>query len=81
MTNSQVQELINAQWVIIHNNTAKLAATDYIASKIAEGAATMEEYIEKINMRQTWREEINAAQIEIERLSQLEVEDEDIPVE
>lgn len=37
----------------------KLADTDYIACKIAEGSATVEEYAETINQRQIWREEIN----------------------
>ena len=38
---------------------AKLAATDYIAAKISEGAATREEYAEKLAERQSWRDEIN----------------------
>lgn len=38
---------------------AKLAATDYAVIKIAEGAATAEEYAEIIAQRQQWRSEIN----------------------
>ena len=38
---------------------AALAETDYAVVKIAEGAATAEEYAELIAQRQTWREEIN----------------------
>lgn len=38
---------------------AKLAETDYIAAKIAEGAATAEEYAEEINKRAEWRRRIN----------------------
>jgi len=38
---------------------AKLSATDYIAVKIAEGAATVEEYAEKITQRAEWRTKIN----------------------
>ncbi len=38
---------------------AKLAATDYIAAKLAEGAATREEYADKLTERQSWRDEIN----------------------
>lgn len=38
---------------------SKLAETDYIACKIAEGAATVEEYAEVIEQRQEWRNEIN----------------------
>lgn len=37
----------------------KLAETDYIACKIAEGSATVEEYAEQIKQRQLWREQIN----------------------
>ena len=37
-----------------------LADTDYIAAKIAEGAATREEYADVIAQRQEWRDEINA---------------------
>lgn len=40
----------------------KLAKTDYIACKIAEGVATKEEYAEAIEQRQLWREEINELQ-------------------
>ena len=38
---------------------AKLAATDYIAAKIAEGAATREEYAEELTERASWRSRIN----------------------
>ena len=38
---------------------AALAATDYIAAKIAEGAATREEYADKIAQRAIWRARIN----------------------
>lgn len=37
----------------------KLADTDYAIIKIAEGAATTEEYADLIAQRQSWREEIN----------------------
>lgn len=37
----------------------KLADTDYIAAKIAEGAATKEEYADVLAQRQAWRDEIN----------------------
>ena len=37
----------------------KLAATDYIAAKIAEGAANREEYAEKLAERAAWRARIN----------------------
>ena len=38
---------------------AKLTATDYIAAKIAEGAATREEYADKLAERAAWRARIN----------------------
>ena len=37
----------------------KLVDTDYIACKIAEGAATIKEYANELQQRQEWREEIN----------------------
>lgn len=37
----------------------KLLTTDYIAAKIAEGAATKEEYAEQLTKRQQWRDRIN----------------------
>ena len=36
-----------------------LADTDYIAAKIAEGAATRDDYADVIAQRQQWRDEIN----------------------
>lgn len=36
-----------------------LRDTDYIAAKIAEGAAEKEEYTEQMAQRQSWRNEIN----------------------
>lgn len=43
----------------------KLAETDYIACKIAEGSATVDEYAEQIKQRQLWREEINELENEV----------------
>jgi hypothetical protein len=37
----------------------KLAETDYISAKIAEGAATREEYMDKLAERASWRTKIN----------------------
>lgn len=37
----------------------KLAETDYIFAKIAEGAATREEYMDKLAERASWRAKIN----------------------
>ena len=68
MKKSEIIELINAQQTIILDREARLSSTDYIAAKIAEGAATKEEYADKIAERQQWRDDINAAQTEIARL-------------
>lgn len=38
----------------------KLADTDYIACKIAEGSASASEYSEEIERRKAWRQEINS---------------------
>jgi hypothetical protein len=72
MTQAEINEAINAQESIILDREAKLSSTDYIAAKIAEGKATKTEYAEKIATRQTWRDDINAANTEIERLKALE---------
>lgn len=41
----------------------KLAETDYISAKIAEGAATREEYAEKLAERAAWRARINELEV------------------
>lgn len=41
----------------------KLSDTDYIACKIAEGSATVEEYAEQIKQRRLWREQINELEV------------------
>ena len=77
MKKSEIIEAINAQETIILDREAKLTATDYIAAKIAEGKATKTEYADKIAERQQWRDDINAAQSEIDRLNALEPDPED----
>ena len=42
----------------------KLAGSDYCVTKIAEGAATREEYSSVLAQRQVWREEINILESE-----------------
>ena len=74
MTQTEIQEAINAQESIILDCEAKLTSTDYIAAKIAEGKATKTEYADMIAQRQTWRDDINAANAEIERLKATEPE-------
>jgi len=79
MKQSEIIEAINAQQSIILDREGKLSSTDYIAAKIAEGKATKTEYADKIAQRQTWRDDINDANAEIERLKSLEPDPEDIP--
>ena len=80
MKQTEIIEAINAQQSIILDREGHLTATDYIAAKIAEGKATKTEYADKIEQRQTWRDDINAAQAEIERLKALEPDPEDEPI-
>ena len=79
MKKYEIDALINEQQTIILDRESKLTSTDYIAAKIAEGKATQEEYAEKIAQRQQWRDDINAAKDEIERLEALEPDPEDVP--
>ena len=72
MTKEQIHQLINEQHTIILDRESRLTSTDYIAAKIAEGKAAKAEYADKIAERQTWRDDINAAQDEIARLEALE---------
>ena len=79
MKKHEVDALINEQQTIILDREGKLTSTDYIAAKIAEGKATKTEYADKIAERQGWRDDINAAKDEIERLESLEPDPEDMP--
>ena len=80
MKQAEIIEAINAQESIILDREAKLSSTDYIAAKIAEGKATKTEYADKIAERQQWRDDINAAQAEIDRLKALEPDPDDEPI-
>ena len=80
MKQAEIIEAINAHQSIILDREGKLSSTDYIAAKLAEGKATQEEYADKIAQRQTWRDDINAANAEIERLKAIEPEQEDQPI-
>ena len=80
MKQAEIIEAINAQQSIILDREGKLSSTDYIAAKIAEGKATKTEYADKIAQRQTWRDDINAADAEIERLKAIEPEPEEQPI-
>ena len=80
MTQAKIIEAINAQKSIVLDRESRLTTTDYIAAKIAEGKATKAEYADKIAERQQWRDDINAAQAEIDRLKAIEPEPEDEPI-
>ena len=79
MKKYEIDALINEQQTIILDREGKLTSTDYIAAKIAEGKATKSEYADKIAERQKWRDDINAAKDEIERLEALEPDPEEKP--
>ena len=79
MKKYEIDALINEQQTIILDREGKLTSTDYIAAKIAEGKATKTEYADKIAERQGWRDDINAAKDEIERLESLEPDPEEKP--
>jgi len=79
MKKYEIDALINEQQSIILDREGKLTSTDYIAAKIAEGKATKADYTEKIAQRQQWRDDINAAQAEIERLKALEPDPDPAP--
>lgn len=82
MKKYEIDALINEQQTIILDREGKLTSTDYIAAKIAEGKATKTEYADKIADRQGWRDDINAAKAEIERLEAIVPEpDEEAPQE
>ena len=78
MKKYEIDALINEQQTIILDREGKLTSTDYIAAKIAEGKATKTEYADKIAERQQWRDDINAAKDEIERLEAIEPDPEAI---
>lgn len=79
MKKYEIDALINEQQTIILDREGKLTSTDYIAAKIAEGKATKTEYADKIADRQGWRDDINAANAEIERLKAIEPDPEEKP--
>ena len=79
MKKYEIDALINEQQTIILDREGKLTSTDYIAAKIAEGKATKSEYADKIAERQQWRDDINAAKDEIERLEAMEPDPEEKP--
>lgn len=77
MKKEEIQQLKNVEQHKIHEAEAYLQSTDYIALKIAEGAATKQEYYEKIELRQECRDNINAAKARIAELDAIVPEDDE----
>lgn len=77
MTRQEIDDRKNVLFSLVRDREAKLRETDYVAAKIAEGAATPEEYAETLSMRQQARADINAAQAELVKLDNENPEDEE----
>lgn len=77
MTQQEINLAINEKAAAINELKCKLAATDYIGVKIGEGAATRQEYADKLNERQDWRDDINALKAEMEELKTVIPEEEE----
>ena len=65
ITESKPIEIEREVFFEIKQLKQQLADTDYIACKIAEGSATVEEYADIIADRQKWRKEINELESEL----------------
>lgn len=72
MTRQEIEDRKNVLSSLILDREAKLKETDYVAAKIAEGAATPEEYAEVLADRRKARKEINDTQAELEKLDKEE---------
>lgn len=75
MTRQEIEDRKNVLFSLVRDREAKLRETDYVAAKIGEGAAAPEEYAEVLVKRQQERNDINAAQAELEKLDKEEPED------
>lgn len=51
MTRQEIEDRKNVLFSLVRDREAKLRETDYVAAKIAEGAATPEEYAEVLAER------------------------------
>lgn len=78
MTRQEIEDKKNVLFSLILDREAKLKETDYVAAKIAEGAATPEEYAEVLAERRKARKEINEAQAEIAGLENVVIEEEEV---
>lgn len=75
MTRQEIEDRKNVLFSLILDREAKLRETDYVAAKIGEGSAAPEEYGEALVKRQQARNDINAAQAELEKLEKLDKEE------
>ena len=75
MTRQEIEDRKNVLFSLILDREAKLRETDYVAAKIGEGSAAPEEYGEALVKRQQARNDINAAQAELEKLDKEKPED------
>lgn len=78
MTRQEIEGRRNVLSSLILEREAKLRETDYVAAKIAEGAATPEEYAEVLAERRKARKEINDAQAEIAGLVNETIDEEEV---
>jgi hypothetical protein len=76
MTQQEKNQAINEKAAMINELKCRLASTDYIGVKIAEGAATRQDYADKLNERQNWRDDINALENEMNWLQSLTPDEE-----
>ena len=75
MTRQEIEDRKNFLASVVLDREAKLKEHDYVSAKIAEGAATPEEYAEVLAERRKARKEINDAQAELDKLDKEEPED------
>lgn len=81
MKRVEQREQINAQCTVINELKGKLQDYDYIGIKIAMGAAKKSDYAAEIAQCQQWRDQINAAEAEVERLEAITEFEDDEPAE
>lgn len=77
MTRQEIEDRRNVLFSLVRDREAKLKETDYVAAKIAEGAATKEGYAAVLSQRRAWRGEINEAEAGVAALDAEVPEDTD----
>ena len=76
MTRQEIQDQKNIAQREILEAEAYLSRTDYIAAKLAEGAAEKSEYQEELSRRQECRDTINREKVLIAELNEIIPEEE-----